>query len=67
MNFRGVPQADPDNVISLPGYQNRGSENNVFVATGVGIEARTLYRQGRVATSMLRVSPWPIDDQMSLY
>ena len=47
VNFRGVPQADPANVVSLPGYQNRGSENNVFVATGVGIEARDVIPAGQ--------------------
>ena len=68
VNFRGVPQADPDNVISLPGYQNRGSENNVFVATGVGIEARDVIPAGQ--GGHLDASGKPMahrDDQMSLY
>lgn len=46
-NFRGVPQAASDNVVSLTGYQNRGSENNVFVATGTGIEARDVLPPGQ--------------------
>lgn len=45
-NFRGVPQADPANTVALTGYQNRGSENNVFVATGTGIEARDVIPPG---------------------
>ncbi|MBL4673985.1 MAG: indoleacetamide hydrolase [Arenicella sp.] len=31
-NFRGVPQASEDRLVSLPAYMNRGSENNFFVA-----------------------------------
>jgi len=68
VNFRGVPQADPDNVISLPGYQNRGSENNVFVATGAGIEARDVIPPGQ--GGHLDASGKPMahrDDQMDLY
>ncbi|MGB1438886.1 MAG: hypothetical protein ACPG63_03895, partial [Luminiphilus sp.] len=68
VNFRGVPQADPNNVISLPGYQNRGSENNVFVATGVGIEARDVIPAGQ--GGHLDASGKPMahrDDQMDLY
>lgn len=38
-NFRGVPQARETAVYTLPGYMNRGSENNLFVATGQGINA----------------------------
>jgi len=68
VNFRGVPQADPDNVISLSAYQNRGSENNVFVATGEGIDARDVIPAGQgghldhSGTAMMHR-----DDQMSLY
>ena len=68
VNFRGVPQADLDNVISLPGYQNRGSENNVFVATGLGIEARDVVPGGQ--GGHLDSSGKPMahrDDQMDLY
>ena len=68
VNFRGVPQADPDNVISLAGYQNRGSENNVFVATGLGIEARDVIPPGQ--GGHLDASGKPMahrDDQMDLY
>jgi len=46
-NFRGIPQADSNSVLSLPGYQNRGSENNFFVATGEGIEARDVIPGGQ--------------------
>ncbi len=38
-NFRGVPQARENAGLSLPAYMNRGSENNLFVATGKGILA----------------------------
>jgi penicillin amidase len=38
-NFRGVPQASKTTVYTLPSYMNRGSENNLFVATGKGITA----------------------------
>lgn len=31
-NFRGVPQASEDALITLPAYMNRGSENNFFIA-----------------------------------
>jgi penicillin amidase len=31
-NFRGVPQASEDALVSLPAYMNRGSENNFFIA-----------------------------------
>ncbi len=31
-NFRGVPQALDDAVVSIPSYANRGSENNYFIA-----------------------------------
>ncbi len=48
-NFRGVPQALPDAAQQLPAYLNRGSENNVFVATGRGIEARDVIPPGQTA------------------
>ena len=67
-NFRGVPQADSDSVLSLPGYQNRGSENNVFVATGEGIEARDVIPGGqgghRLSSGVLGAH---FDDQFDLY
>lgn len=46
-NFRGVPQALPSAVQTLPAYMNRGSENNLFVATGQGIEARDVIPPGQ--------------------
>ena len=67
-NFRGVPQADSDNVLSLPGYQNRGSENNVFVATGKGIEARDVIPGGQGGHRMASGEPGAhYDDQLKLY
>jgi penicillin amidase len=68
VNFRGVPQADPANVVSLPGYQNRGSENNVFVATGSGIEARDVVPPGQGGHWMASGEPGPHrSDQFKLY
>ncbi len=46
-NFRGVPQAREDAGVSLPAYMNRGSENNLFVATGTGIVARDVVPPGQ--------------------
>jgi penicillin amidase len=68
VNFRGVPQADPSNVLSLSGYQNRGSENNVFVATGSGIEARDVNPPGQGGHWKSSGEPEPHrDDQLTLY
>jgi penicillin amidase len=46
-NFRGVPQAREDAGVSLPAYMNRGSENNLFIATGDGIVARDVIPPGQ--------------------
>ena len=68
VNFRGVPQADPANTVSLPGYQNRGSENNVFVATGTGIEGRDVIPPGQGGHWMASGEPSPHrSDQFKLY
>lgn len=67
-NFRGVPQADPANTVALTGYQNRGSENNVFVATGTGIEARDVIPPGQGGHWMASGEPGPHrSDQLKLY
>ena len=67
-NFRGVPQADSDSVLSLPGYQNRGSENNVFVATGEGIEARDVIPGGQGGHRLSSGAGGAhFDDQFDLY
>ena len=67
-NFRGVPQADSDNVLSLSAYQNRGSENNVFVATGKGIEGRDVIPGGQGGHRMMSGEPGAhYDDQLQLY
>jgi penicillin amidase len=67
-NFRGVPQARETAVHTLPSYMNRGSENNLFVATGNGINAWDVIPPGQ--------SGWQspdgerglhTDDQMKLY
>ena len=67
-NFRGVPQADSDSVLSLPGYPNRGSGNNVFVATGEGIEARDVIPGGQGGHRLSSGVPGAhFDDQFDLY
>lgn len=67
-NFRGVPQASESRVLSLPGYMNRGSENNLFVATGKGIEARDVVPPGQsgFVNGAGQASPHAAD-QMPLY
>ncbi|MBN7797369.1 penicillin acylase family protein [Parahaliea mediterranea] len=68
VNFRGVPQASEDNLLSVPTYQNRGSENNVFVATGTGIEGRDVIPPGQGGHLLPDGSPAPhYDDQLELY
>ena len=67
-NFRGVPQALPEAGQSLPAYMNRGSENNLFVATGDGIEARDVIPPGQSGFYGPDGKPGAhVDDQMSLY
>ena len=67
-NFRGVPQASESRSYTLPGYQNRGSENNLFVATGKGIEARDVVPPGQsgFVDSSGKLSAHA-GDQLSLY
>lgn len=68
VNFRGVPQASEDNRLSVPTYQNRGSENNVFVATGTGIEGRDVIPPGQGGHLLRDGSRAPhYDDQLELY
>lgn len=68
VNFRGVPQASPENVVSVPSYQNRGSENNVFVATGQGIIGKDVIPPGQGGHLMSSGQPAPhYDDQLALY
>ncbi len=67
-NFRGVPQASESAVHELPGYLHRGSENNLFVATGDGIEARDVLPPGQSAFVSVGGEASPHrSDQMSLY
>ncbi|MEL0088730.1 MAG: penicillin acylase family protein, partial [Halieaceae bacterium] len=50
------------------GYQNRGSENNVFVATGEGIEARDVIPGGQGGHRLSSGVPGAhFDDQFDLY
>jgi penicillin amidase len=67
-NFRGVPQAREDNVASLPAYMNRGSENNLFVATGEGIVAQDVIPPGQSGfVNGAALADTHSRDQMSLY
>lgn len=67
-NFRGVPQALAASTQRLPAYMNRGSENNLFVATGDGIAARDVVPPGQSGF----VAPGGVadphgSDQLSIY
>jgi penicillin amidase len=66
-NFRGVPQARESAALALPAYMNRGSENNVFVATGEGIEARDVIPPGQSGFLGASGPAAHAADQMSLY
>ena len=67
-NFRGVPQAREDTGVSLPAYMNRGSENNLFVATGDGIVARDVIPPGQSGfQSIDGTRDKNTDSQMKLY
>ena len=67
-NFRGVPQASAENSVSSVTYQNRGTENNVFVATGSGITARDVNPPGQGGHLRADGSPAShYDDQLDLY
>lgn len=46
-NFRGIPQALEEASYSLPVIQNRGSENNLFIAKGTHIEAWDVFGPGQ--------------------
>lgn len=47
VNFRGVPQAAPEAETQLPGYMNRGTENNLFIARGDHFEAYDVIPPGQ--------------------
>lgn len=47
VNFRGVPQAAPEAETTLPGYMNRGTENNLFIARGDHFEAYDVIPPGQ--------------------
>lgn len=67
-NFRGVPQASAENVFQSATYQNRGTENNVMVATGTGIVARDANPPGQAGHLNTDGSkPSHFDDQFQLY
>jgi penicillin amidase len=67
-NYRGVPQALDSAQQSLPGYMNRGSENNLFVATGKGIEARDVIPPGQSGFVAADGKPAAhVTDQMGIY
>ena len=67
-NFRGVPQASPDRLASLPVYMNRGSENNFFIARNGSFRAYDVLPPGQsgfVAPDGT-LSPHALD-QMEMY
>ncbi|MEH6610318.1 MAG: penicillin acylase family protein [Halioglobus sp.] len=67
-NFRGVPQARETAVYTLPSYMNRGSENNLFVATGKGINSWDVIPPGQSGWQSPDGERGPhTDDQMKLY
>jgi len=68
VNFRGVPQASPENRFEVTTYLNRGTENNIFVATGEGIDARDVNPPGQGGHLNRDGSPAQhYDDQFELY
>lgn len=67
-NFRGVPQARIASQAELPVYMNRGSENNLFVATGEGIVAWDAIPPGQSGFINPRGEPGEhTRDQLGLY
>lgn len=67
-NFRGAAQTTPDNELTLPFIANRGSENNLFVATGQTITGRDVFAPGQsgfIAPDGTRSPHYA--DQMDLY
>ncbi|EED35844.1 penicillin G acylase [Luminiphilus syltensis NOR5-1B] len=67
-NFRGVPQASESNSVAAPQYQNRGSENNVFIATGDGFRGFDVIPPGQGGHLLPSGQPAPhYDDQLELY
>ncbi len=66
-NFRGVPQARESAMMELPAYMNRGSENNLFIATGEGIEARDVLPPGQSGFVGASGEHQHLRDQMDLY
>lgn len=68
VNFRGVPQASPENRFEVTTYLNRGTENNIFVATGEGIDARDVNPPGQGGhLNRDGSSAQHYDDQFELY
>jgi len=68
VNFRGVPQAAPEAETSLPGYMNRGTENNLFIARGDHFEAYDVIPPGQSGHSDANGEANPhSDDQMALF
>ncbi|NIB43888.1 penicillin acylase [Pseudomaricurvus alkylphenolicus] len=67
-NFRGIPQALDSAHYDLPVIQNRGSENNLFVARGTHIEAWDVFGPGQSGfiNASGKRSPHH-DDQLKLY
>jgi penicillin amidase len=66
-NFRGVPQADEDAEVTLTGYMNRGSENNLFIAKDDGFIAYDVIPPGQSGTVTETGESQHYRDQMSLF
>ena len=67
-NFRGVPQASEDALVSLPAYMNRGSENNFFVANEGAFTAYDVIPPGQSGfVSIDGTASSNTNDQMDLY
>ena len=67
-NFRGAAQTTPKNELTLPFIANRGSENNLFVATGQTLTGRDVFAPGQsgfIAPDGTRSPHYA--DQMDLY
>ena len=67
-NFRGVPQTVPRYEQSLPVIQNRGSENNIFVARNGELDGGDVVAPGQSGFISPQGQPSPhFSDQLNLY
>jgi len=67
-NFRGVPQASEEALVSLSAYMNRGSENNFFIANNGSFTAYDVIPPGQSGFVSIDGTASPHNhDQMDLY